>query len=57
VIEAKIDLAPSMLLEELVAPEAKAIFLNQSDYDDIRKEMRMAFWRWYFTTKKHAILL
>jgi gliding motility-associated-like protein len=43
VIEAKIDLAPSMLLEELVAPEAKAIFLNQSDYDDIRKRCEWHF--------------
>ena len=43
VIQAIIDVDPQMIYEELVAPNAKAIFINRSDYDDIRRRCEWHF--------------
>jgi len=42
-IEAIIDLSSDMIFEELVAPNAKAIFINRSNYDDIRRRCEWHF--------------
>jgi len=41
--QAIIDVDPQMIYEELVAPNAKAIFINRSDYDDIRRRCEWHF--------------
>jgi gliding motility-associated-like protein len=43
VIDASFEISADVILEDLTAPEAPVIFLNYSDYDDVRKRCEWHF--------------
>jgi gliding motility-associated-like protein len=43
VIDASFEISADIILEDLTAPEAPVIFLNYSDYDDVRKRCEWHF--------------